>query len=211
MPSGKITTEEASWIASLVGLGGLVGTISFGFLMKIFGRKWPLIGLSLPMIGSWLLVLFDVYYLYVARILHGFTAGAIIVIAPVFLIEIANTNIRGILGSTVILTAHFGVALAFVFGNYCSYSTPPIFMIILSLIFVVSFYFFPETPTFLFKQNKISQTEKSILFYRNMRENDFELLQLEMDKLKSSIEGAEKKQFDRNSLKWSDLTTRPGS
>lgn len=205
--------EEISWIASVVGVGALIGTILFGFLMKIFGRKWPLIGLSLPMIASWLLVLFaqDVNYLYVARFMHGFSAAGIIVIAPTFLIEIANTSIRGILGSTVILTAHFGVALAFVFGNYCSYSTPPIFMIILTLIFVVLFFFFPESPTFLLKQNKISQTEKSILFYRNMRENDFELLQVEMDRLKSSIEGVEKKQIDGNSLKWSAITTRPGS
>lgn len=208
MPSGKITMEEASWLAALFGVGALFGTIGFGFLMKIFGRKWPLIGLSFPTIVSWLLILFaqNVYYLYVARLLHGLTAGAIIVIAPIFLIEIANTSIRGILGSTVILTAHFGVALAFVFGNYCSYKTPPIFMIVLTFLFVVLFFFFPESPTFLLKQNKIRHTERSIQFYRNLSENDFQQLQLEMETIKGQV--GEKQ---NNSLKWSDITTRPGS
>lgn len=211
LPSGKITQDEASWIASIIAVGAFIGTISFGFVMKLFGRKWPLISLSIPMIGSWLLVLFaqNVYYLYVARIFHGFTAGAIVVMAPVFLLEIANDNIRGILGSTVILTAHFGVALAFIFGNYCSYSTPPIFMITLTVIFVISFFSFPESPMFLLKQNKISQTERSIRFYRNIREDDLDRLRLEIEKLESAIEVEVKGEY-KNSFKLSDLTTRPG-
>lgn len=55
----------------------------------------------------------------------------------------------------MILSAHFGVALAFIFGNYLTYNTSAIFMIVLSVLFAVLFFFFPETPTFLVKQNKI--------------------------------------------------------
>lgn len=41
---------------------------------------------------SWLLVLFsqNIYYLYAARLLHGFVAGGVVVVAPVFLIEISS-------------------------------------------------------------------------------------------------------------------------
>lgn len=41
---------------------------------------------------SWLLVLFaqNVYYLYVARVMHGFVAGGVVVALPVYLIEISN-------------------------------------------------------------------------------------------------------------------------
>lgn len=48
LPSGKITMEEGSWIASLICLGCLFGNIFFAIISNRFGRKWPLIILSIP-------------------------------------------------------------------------------------------------------------------------------------------------------------------
>lgn len=50
LPSGKITMEQASWIASLICFGGLIGNIFFGFITAKFGRKIPLIFMSIPTI-----------------------------------------------------------------------------------------------------------------------------------------------------------------
>lgn len=47
LPSGKITMEEASWIASALAIGALPGNVVFGFLIKKFGRKWPLTASSI--------------------------------------------------------------------------------------------------------------------------------------------------------------------
>lgn len=52
LPSGKITIEEGSWIASLLCIGGLIGNILFGFITNSFGRKRPLCALSIPIIVS---------------------------------------------------------------------------------------------------------------------------------------------------------------
>lgn len=54
--------------------------------------------------------------------------------------------------------------------------------------------------------------EKSIRFYQNMQKNhDYELLQLEINKLKSAFDSSKsEKPNDANSLKWSDLTSNPG-
>lgn len=50
LPSGKITIEEASWVASLICVGALFGNIFFGYITSKFGRKIPLIIVTIPTI-----------------------------------------------------------------------------------------------------------------------------------------------------------------
>lgn len=92
LPSGKITIDEASWIASLTCLGSIVGNIVFGYLTGKFGRKNPLIFLTIPTVISWLLIWFaqNVFHLYASRFLNGIVGGAIFVITPAYLSEIAT-------------------------------------------------------------------------------------------------------------------------
>lgn len=56
------------------------------------------------------------------------------------------------------------------------------------------------------------EAEKSVRFYQNIQKNhDYELLQLEINKLKSAFDNSKsEKPNDANSFKWSDLTTNPG-
>lgn len=48
LPTGKITTDEAGWTASIHSLGFLMSCPLFGYVGNRFGRKWPLIMLSVP-------------------------------------------------------------------------------------------------------------------------------------------------------------------
>lgn len=52
LASGKITMDEASWIASLWCIGGLIGNPIFGFITNNYGRKMPLVFLAVPAIVS---------------------------------------------------------------------------------------------------------------------------------------------------------------
>lgn len=52
LASGKITMEQGSWIASLWCIGGLIGNPIFGIITNNFGRKVPLIFLTIPAIVS---------------------------------------------------------------------------------------------------------------------------------------------------------------
>lgn len=49
LPTGKISMDEASWIVSIIPIGGLVGNILYGFIINWFGRKWPVVALSIPL------------------------------------------------------------------------------------------------------------------------------------------------------------------
>ncbi|KAG4071144.1 hypothetical protein HA402_003276 [Bradysia odoriphaga] len=210
LPSGKINIDEASWVVSLACLGGLVGNIIFGFATSTFGRKKPLIFLAIPSIISWLLIWFaqNVYYLYVARFLNGMTGGGMYILIPLFLIEIADDRVRGTLGSLVILTTNLGLLLSFILGEFCDYNTTPKVTIVLIIIYAILFSIFPESPSALMKQNKITEAEKSIRFYQRIPESDKdESLQFEMNKLRTTF-GSDKN--EENSFNWSDLTMNPG-
>lgn len=54
------------------------------------------------------------------------------------------------------ITVFAGIVIAFTLGNFCDFYAIPKFVIALNILFVILIYFFPETPIFLIKQNKIS-------------------------------------------------------
>lgn len=52
LPSGVISMEQASWIASYHCIGGLFGNIIFGYIINRYGRRLPLILITFPIIVS---------------------------------------------------------------------------------------------------------------------------------------------------------------
>lgn len=121
LASGKITIEEASWIASLLCVGGVFGNFFFTYVTSKFGRKKPLLAIASPAIVSllilsveytnifvihnitfvvifqmgWALILFapNVSYLYLARLLNGVVAGGIFAIIPQYLAEVSSDQL----------------------------------------------------------------------------------------------------------------------
>lgn len=50
LKSGAITTEEASWIGSMLSFGGIFGNLLFGWLANYWGRKRTLCFITLPIL-----------------------------------------------------------------------------------------------------------------------------------------------------------------
>ncbi|XP_031622892.1 facilitated trehalose transporter Tret1-like [Contarinia nasturtii] len=215
LQSGQITMDEASAVAALTSLGGLIGNIFFGWITSKFGRKNPLVFMTIPTIISWLLILYgqNVFHLYASRILSGFVGGGIFVIVPAFLSEIAVDRVRGVLGSMLTLTCNVGILLAFIFGKYLDYFATPKIVIALTVACAILLFFLHESPSVLIKANKTLEAEKSIKFYQNLNVNndkDFKHLQSEMNRLQNTIANVNEDKTSDNSFKWSDLTVAPG-
>jgi MFS family permease len=70
----KITDDEASIIGSILTIGGFCGTIGFGYLMNIIGRKWTLYLVAFPQIVGWIAMYFaqSSTLLIIFRFLAGF-------------------------------------------------------------------------------------------------------------------------------------------
>lgn len=54
----------------------------------------------------------------------------------------------------MMLTANAGFLLSFVAGNYLNYHEIPFIGLAMSIVYFMTFIFFPETPTFLLKTGK---------------------------------------------------------
>lgn len=52
LPSGRVGMEEIAWIGSILGIGGLVGTVALGWIADRVGRKNSLLALAVPQIVS---------------------------------------------------------------------------------------------------------------------------------------------------------------
>lgn len=102
---------------------------------------------------SFCLIIFatNPYYLYVARLLSGFSGAGVFVLIPLFVAEIAEDSVRGSLGSLLVLNCNIGILIAFVLGNYLSYTTGVIVLASLPILFLIVFPFFPESPQYLMK------------------------------------------------------------
>lgn len=52
----QLTDEEMSWVGSLLNIGGLLGSLSGGFLMNTFGARTVMMSLSVPFVIGWLII-----------------------------------------------------------------------------------------------------------------------------------------------------------
>lgn len=92
LTSGALTVEESSWVSSILCIGGLIGTILFGWMIDRFGRRMSGLLCAIPLIASWALIAFgdDFIELLIGRFLCGFGGGGAFVVIPVYVSEIAD-------------------------------------------------------------------------------------------------------------------------
>ncbi|XP_058446706.1 facilitated trehalose transporter Tret1-like isoform X2 [Malaya genurostris] len=189
--TGPVTTEQGSWIGSILCLGGLFGAIIYGYLCEKIGVKKSIFCLVIPNMSFWITVYFStsVYHLYVARIFAGMAGGGIIVTFPLYVADISDSKIRGAIGSLLGLSGNLGILLMYIVGDFLSYRTVPIVLSCIPVLFMISMSFIPETPQSLLKAQNISQAKQSFMFYNGIKRDEKQMAasQQEFEKLKAFI------------------------
>lgn len=174
-----VTPEEASWIGSLVAVGAIAGALPAGYLADRFGRKPILLALTAPFLLSWILITVAnaVGILYVARLVAGFATGAFTAVAPMFIGEIAESSVRGALGSYFQLMLTVGILYTYVIGAIADYIWLALLSGIVPVVFFITFSRVPESPTYLMKKNRNEDAKKSLQYYRGSSYNIWKELQ----------------------------------
>lgn len=72
-------------------------------------------------------------------------------------------RIRGTLGSLLLVCTNIGTLMSFVAGAYIEYSLFPCIMIVFPLMFLIAFYFLPETPQYLLQLDKVEVSDPHII------------------------------------------------
>lgn len=87
-------STESGLINSMYCVGGLVGSLLYGFLVSRIGRLWAIQTTALTQMVSFVLIIIadTSAAILIARFLAGFVDGAIYVTVPMFVSEIANNK-----------------------------------------------------------------------------------------------------------------------
>jgi MFS family permease len=117
--TGTSGALKLGWAVSCLGWGALAGNAVAGFASDRFGRKKVLIVTAVLFVVSAVMsaVATDFTVFVIARILGGVAVGASILIAPVYIAEIAPAKQRGSLVSFNQLMIVTGISVSF-FSNY---------------------------------------------------------------------------------------------
>lgn len=99
--------------ASVSSIGTLFGCILSGYLCDRLGRKRTLIVLQFPAIMGWLMIGFasSIQWIYVGRILVGISSGMVGAPSRVYIAEMSQPYIRGMLGGFASVGVSLGIKI----------------------------------------------------------------------------------------------------
>ncbi|KAL2738759.1 facilitated trehalose transporter Tret1-2 [Vespula squamosa] len=182
-----ITTDESSWIGSLVALGAAGGSFLAGYAAERFGRKYSLLFCVVPFSIGWALIATanSVIQFYIARIIFGIALSFAFTVVPMYVGEIAETSVRGALGSFLQLFITFGLLYSYVIGPYVSYTVFWILCACLPVVFFVLFLLMPESPYYLITKGN---REAAVAALAKLRSKSEAAVQKEADDIQDILE-----------------------
>ena len=179
-PQFDLNDVQTGWVVSSPSFSAMLAMLISGRLSDFWGRKPILLLVAFLYVLSALLSAYAIGYnmLWIARMIGGFAFGAALILAPMYIAEIASAKNRGKLVSIQQLNIVLGFFAAFL-SNYLlnklnaagnSFLTDDsvwrvmlgIEMIPAALYFLLLF-FIPKSPRWLFLRNKLEEGKKVLV------------------------------------------------
>jgi sugar porter (SP) family MFS transporter len=169
--SFALSTRMQEIVVSVVLIGAMLGAIVGGTIADRIGRKATLVwGAAIFIFGSILAPLSpNVITIVIARALLGLAIGFTSVTAPVYVSELSPPRSRGMLIGLYQFALTLGIALADLVGYWLAgqHAWRPMFGIgaIPAALFLVLILTLPESPRWLFAQNRVSEAYSVLKTY----------------------------------------------
>lgn len=178
----KINSDESSWIVSLTVIGSMIGPFLGAWFADQFGRKKCLLLSSFFYILGWTIVLLatNVEALYASRIILGIGVGISYTCNPMYVSEVADINIRGALGTLIAVNVFTGSLLACSVGPWVSYQTLAIVLLLIPVVFVATFVWFPESPYYLAMKGNEEEAMRVLRFFKGISDSEVANHELEL-------------------------------
>ena len=160
----NLSKDQIYWIAPLLPIGLIIGNFLNPLSVDRIGRKWTLLIFAIPQIISWLLILLTKNYIiiYIARLTGGIGYGGGICAVTMYLSEIGNRENRGIFLAFIKFSTSVGILLTMILGAFLSYSNMNFGHLLLPILFVITFFFLPDSSYFLKINNQEEQTKLNL-------------------------------------------------
>lgn len=152
---------ELGAVNSSLLFGCILGSAVTGWVTDQWGRKKMMILVSFLFAGTSIAcgIAPTAVILATSRFVGGLAVGAISVLSPMYIAEIAPASLRGRLTSLYQLSITLGIVISY-FINYLLRDLPHnwrwmfVTGVLPSILFLIFLFFVPETPRFLFKTGK---------------------------------------------------------
>lgn len=160
-----ITSDEGSWLAVAFLFGGAFGSILAGTLLDLLGRKNVILLAGLPLLLSWLMIAFagSLPVLLAARFIAGLGGGLTFCAVPMYLAEISDPKIRGLLGCGLMVTNLFGNLLINVLGPFLSISNTALICCVFPVLLFLTFSWMPESPYSSVMKGDVKGARRSLI------------------------------------------------
>ncbi|MFO8021700.1 MAG: sugar porter family MFS transporter [Perlabentimonas sp.] len=196
-------------VSSLI-LGAIMGNIIAGRLSDRFGRRRILMFTALLFIISAFFTAFsfDIISFIIARVIGGLGVGMAILIAPMYIAEIAPRNLRGTLVTFNQLNIVLGISIAY-FSNYYFQQTitdPDLKWRVMlgvealpALAYLVLLFFVPRSPRWLLQKGLDSEAQTVLQRVHGATQSA-----IEEKEIKESLSNDAKKK----KVRWTDLFSK---
>ncbi|XP_063371780.1 facilitated trehalose transporter Tret1-like [Cydia amplana] len=177
-PAGyPLSDYDISLIASGISVLATFTAVIYGYISDSIGRRWTLVVIVIPQIICFALKLVSAHpvCLMVSQALAGVAGGGVFTVAPIYIKEIAQDSLRGVLGSSGMFLGFLGQLIMYAMGGYMSYYTILWIVVWLPILNLIVLFKIPETPAFLIKKGKVEEATKVMAWLRGVEENDKEL------------------------------------
>nr|AHF27413.1 putative sugar transporter 1 [Phaedon cochleariae] len=162
------TKYEAEWLETDLMLGSFCGLPTTIYLVDKIGRKRSLLLATCCSLFGWIVIAVanKMVYIHVVRFLFGMSANMSFVAAPMYIAEIADSKIRGLLSSIVYLMMLVGFVIVYSVGPFLPFYVTSVVGCIVLIIELSIFSFMPESPYYLLFKNKPELARRSLEYFR---------------------------------------------
>ncbi|XP_048001792.1 facilitated trehalose transporter Tret1-like [Leguminivora glycinivorella] len=164
-----LTSDDASWIGSIVFIAAAVGFLIAYALIDYIGRKRCAILSAIFSTSAAILCLVatKVWMIVLGRAVNGLFQGIILGVVPVYASEVASKEVRGSLGVMLQIFSSLGAVIMLSVGPYVSYFNLNLMVTVFVIVTSIPTIFLPDSPSFLFSKGKIEESKKVLIFLRS--------------------------------------------
>ncbi|CAH1155580.1 unnamed protein product [Phaedon cochleariae] len=184
-----ISQDQGLWLAVMPLLGSTIGALIAANIVDCFGRRKTILATAIPFFTAWFMVAAATspVWLYIARFIAGVADGVSFTVVPMYIGEIADATVRGMLGSSCSVMWIVGFLLINIIGSYLSISNTAIVSSLVPICALVTFFWMPESPYYLIMKERIDEAQSSLRKLRRTEKVDDEL-----ERMRTSIQSKNK-------------------
>ncbi|BES96718.1 transporter [Nesidiocoris tenuis] len=157
-----------SWVGGILSAGAMVGALSAGYFCDMLGRRMTIMLTVVPCTIGWAMILWapGTWMVILGRGILGAMTGVLSVASPLYTNEIAETAIRGTLGTMFQLQVTIGILFSYIVGAETVFGIRVFaFSVIcaaIPFVLTIAMFFMPETPTFYLKKGNKQAAKESL-------------------------------------------------